>query len=114
MPPQHAPPSWELVSGGRRLDGDGGGYASGQDGEATLGSMGGIKMGKNHVRKKMGLLYDRLIVQPDPKYSAYYQMVKQIIEEMKAEFPHEDCYDFGDKRYEEWFKKWFGVDEKDE
>ena len=66
-------------------------------------------MGKKRVRRNPGLLYDKLVVMPGPStFPAYYMMVKGIIEEMKAEFPHEDCYDWGSQRYEEWFKKWFG------
>jgi len=101
-----------LVSGGRWLAGDGGGYASGQDGAEAFRELGGVKMGKSRVRKKMGLLYDRLIVQPDPKYSAYYQMVKRIIGEMREEFPEKTSYDWGDIIYEKWYKKWFGVGEE--
>jgi hypothetical protein len=37
-------------------------------------------------------------------------MVKRVLREARAEFPHEDCYDWGSQRYEEWFKKWFGSD----
>ena len=69
-------------------------------------------MGKNRVRKKMGLLYDRLIVQPNPKYSAYYQMVKQIIGEMKEDYPLDSAHDFGDRQYKDFYEKWFGVGEE--
>ena len=64
-------------------------------------------MGKNRVRKKMGLLYDRLIVQPDPKHSAYYMMVRRLLNEAATEFPHKSSYDCGDTKYEEWYDKWF-------
>ena len=63
-------------------------------------------MGKNRVRKKMGLLYDRLIVQPDPKHSAYYMMVRQLLNEAATEFPHNSSCDWGDKKYKEWYDKW--------
>lgn len=63
---------------------------------------------------KLGLLYDRLIVQPSPEYPAYYMMVKKLLKETKAEFPHNSVHDFGDKKYEEWFERWFGVGEKND
>jgi hypothetical protein len=57
---------------------------------------------------KFGLLYDKLIVQPNPKYSAYYQMVRDIIDEMREEYP-EDCPDSWQAGlFEDFYKKWFG------
>ena len=86
-----------------------GGYIKGQDGEATLRSMGGIKMGKKRVRRNPGLLYDKLVVMPGPAtFPAYYQLVKRVVEEMREEFPSESSHDFGDGLYDDWFEKWFG------
>ena len=70
-------------------------------------------MGKSRVRRNPGLLYDKLVVMPGPStFPAYYMMVKRIIGEMKAEFPHLSSYDWGDKKYEEFYEKWFGVGEE--
>jgi len=72
-------------------------------------------MGKPRVRKNPGLLYDRLVVMPGPtKFPAYYQLVGEVIREMKADFP--DVWRDGDgfevpvrrPEIEEWFTKWFG------
>ncbi len=57
---------------------------------------------------KFGELYEKLIVMPGPDFPTYYVLVKRVLREAAEDFPHEDCYDFGDKRYEAWFKKWFG------
>jgi len=58
---------------------------------------------------KFGLLYERLIVQPKPRYPDYYLMVQRVLEEMKEDFPSESNYDFGDRLYHDWYEKWFGV-----
>ena len=62
---------------------------------------------------RFGLLYEKLVVMPGQEtYPAYYKLVQRVIEEMKAEFPHLSSYDWGDKKYKEFYEKWFGVGEE--
>ena len=59
----------------------------------------------------IGELYDKLVVMVGQRtFPAYYRLVKRVLKEAAEDFPHEDCYDWGSQRYEEWFKKWFGSD----
>ena len=63
---------------------------------------------------RFGELYEKLVVMPGQKtFPAYHMLVQRVIEEMKAEFPGESSHDYGDALYDEWFRKWFGVDEDD-
>lgn len=56
-----------------------------------------------------GKLYEELVVMPgQPTFPAYYMLVRGVIKKMKEDFPHLSSYDWGDKKYGEFYEKWFG------
>ena len=58
---------------------------------------------------RFGLLYEKLVVMPGQStFPAYYKLVQRVIEEMWEEFPNGSSHDFGDKLYDDWYKKWRG------
>ena len=40
-------------------------------------------------------------------FPAYYMLVKRVLKEAAEDFPHLSSYDWGDKKYEEWYDRWF-------
>ena len=57
---------------------------------------------------KFGLLYDRLIVDTRHSHSTYYNYVREVLDEMKDDFPENSHWSWQNGLFEDFYKKWFG------